>query len=320
MTKLGIKIQKISHTVLSLAVVLGVAFFATEAMATNSNILKIKGTLPECTYPQKRGGGACLEKQNAKSCLNTTPFSPIGRGVTSEMCARGKDWCKRNDPNGKSRRCKNVYAGNPPKNHEGYDYNAPKGTSIFAPCDGTATYNSSSSTKPIRFKCDPICGKNYEFTFHHTSGSNGNKHFKKGALIGWSGCADCNVYPPHMHIEIRQDGVILDPMNPGFDNEVCSCKDTEKVNRLECFNGQFTDDGSPVDSGYDAALSGAGAYLEDQSSVLFNDPDCVYANVIAEYQEAGCIFCKPFLVMFNAASRMAKVSYEKLTAAVKTVV
>ncbi len=319
MTKLGIKIQKISRAALFLAVVFGVAFFSTEAMATNSNILKIGSTLPECTYPQKRGGGACLEKQNAKSCLNTTPFSPIGNGVTSEMCARGKDWCDRNDPKpAKHNRCKNVYAGNPPKNHEGYDYNAPCGTPIYAPCDGTATYNAGSSTKPIKFMCDPICGKNYEFTFHHTSGNVRNGHFKKGENIGRSGNA--TGYACHMHIEIRQNGVILDPMNPGFDDEVCSCMDTEKVNRLECFNGQFVDDGAPVDSGYDAVLSGYSSYAEDKASYVSNDPDCVYSNVITEYEQAGCLFCKPFLVLFNAASRMAKISYDNLAEAVKIVV
>ncbi len=311
------KIQKFSQIALTFAVVFGIAFLSTEALATNSDILKITGKLAECKYPQKRGGGACLEKQNAKSCLNTTPFSPIGYGVTSEMCARGKDWCARNDPTRKHNRCRNVDKGIV-KNHEGYDYGAACGTSIFAPCDGTSTYNASSSTKPIKFKCDPICGKDYEYTFHHTQGATRNGHFKKGELIGRSGNA--TGYPCHMHIEIRQNGVILDPMNPGFDDEVCSCMNTEKVSRLECFNGQFVDDGAPVDSGYDMTLSGYSSYLEDKSSIMFNDPDCVYSNVIADYEQAGCIFCKPFLVMFNAASRMAKVSYDKLAEAVKIVV
>ena len=314
------KIRKFSQTVLAFAVMFGIAFFSTEATATNSNILKITGTLPECTYPQKRGGGACLEKQNAKSCLNTTPFSPIGKGVTSEMCARGKAWCDNNDPRpAQHKRCKNVYAGNPPKNHEGYDYSAACGTSIFAPCDGTSTYNASSSTKPIKFKCDPICGKNYEFTFHHTQGAIRNGKFKKGELIGRSGNA--TGYACHMHIEIRQNGVILDPMNPGFDDEVCSCMDTEKVNRLECFNGQFKDDGTAVNTGYeDAPLAASTALLDHSSGYGASDPDCVYATVIASYEQAGCFFCKPFLVMFNAASRMAKVAYDKLAGAVKIVV
>ena len=319
MTKLGIKIQKISNAALCLAVVLGVAFFSTEAMATNSNILKIKGTLPECTYPQKRGGGACLEKQNAKSCLNTTPFSPIGKGVTSEMCARGKSWCDNNDPRpAKHSRCQNVYAGNPPKNHEGYDYSAPCGTSIFAPCDGTSTYNASSKTKPITFKCDPICGKNYTFTFHHTNGTIGNGRYTKGKQIGWSG--DATGYPCQMHIEIRQNDIILDPMNPGFDDEVCSCMDTEKVNRLECFNGQFIDDGTAANTGYDATIAGSTALLDQSAGYGASDPDCVYATVITSYEQAGCMFCKPFLVLFNAASRMAKISYDNLAGAVKTVV
>ena len=302
-----------------------VVLFSADVWATSSPNLFITGTLPQCTYPQKRGGGKCLEQKNAKSCMNTTPFSPVSSGVTSEMCARGKDWCDRNDPQRKHKRCQNVDKGIV-KNHEGYDYSAACGTPIYAPCDGQSTYNAGSSTKPIKFKCE-VCGKTYEYTFHHTSGTVGNGPYKKGQQIGWSGNA--TGYPCHMHIEIRQGGLLMDPMNAGFDDYVCSCKDKkedeEKVNRMDCFDPNTLVDPEPVNTGYEPSSSGItgaidrnlGGYEGRKRSI---DPDCIFTSVQASYVEAGCIFCMPFRIMFNAASIMAGVSYNMFAKATIVIV
>ena len=100
-----------------MTVVLSVlACFATDAAAQksatyDSPYLKISGKLPECSYPQKRGGGDCLRKMNSNSCMDTTPFQMSGKaayGVSSEMCARGHEWCEHNKSGGRyvsSARC-----------------------------------------------------------------------------------------------------------------------------------------------------------------------------------------------------------------------
>ena len=177
MTNIETKIKKISKAVFGIAIALSIAVLSSNsafaaALSKNSYSpkLKIGGLLPECTYPQKSGGGACLQALNAQSCLNTAPFSPIGRGVSSEMCARGKSWCARNDPGKKHKRCKNVAKGIV-KNHEGYDYSAACGTAIYAPCDGRITQCLSGSSAGIYFKCDSaaVCGKDIQYRFYHNS-------------------------------------------------------------------------------------------------------------------------------------------------------
>lgn len=328
MTDIETKIKKIFKIATSAVLLFGIAFFCTNASAANlsknsySPNLKISGLLPECTYPQKTGGGKCLEQLNAKSCLNTTPFSPIGRGVSSEMCARGKDWCARNDPGRKHRRCQNVAKGIV-KNHEGYDMSASCGTAIFAPCDGKITQcKTSGSSAGLYFKCDSeaVCGKNIEFRFYHNQGCKPNGHYTKGKQIGAAGSV--SGYPCHMHIEIRENGVLLDPMNPGFDNYVCGCKNNEKVNRLNCFTGGAAPATEPVDTGYDmTATAATGEAIADANGGQPQlEENCTYAIVAENYQQAGCIFCKPFKILFNTASIMAKVSYDALAEAVAIVV
>lgn len=328
MTDIGTKIIKISRIALSAVVLFGVAFFCTDAAAANlsknsySPNLKIGGLLPECTYPQKSGGGKCLENLNAKSCLNTTPFSPIGRGVSSEMCARGKSWCARNDPGRKHRRCQNVAKGIV-KNHEGYDYSAQCGTPIYAPCDGKITQcKTSGGSAGLYFKCNPdaVCGKNIEFRFYHNQGCKPNGSYKRGNQIGSSG--KVSGYPCHMHIEIREGGVLLDPMNSGFDNYVCGCKSNEKVNRLNCFTGGAAPATEAVDTGYDTALTEATgeAVADANGGQPQMEENCTYAIVAENYQQAGCMFCKPFRILFNTASIMAKVAYDNLSEAVSIVV
>lgn len=313
---------------LSAVVLFGVAFFCTDAAAANlsknsySPNLKIGGLLPECTYPQKSGGGQCLENLNSKSCLNTTPFSPIGRGVSSEMCARGKDWCARNDPNRKHKRCQNVAKGIV-KNHEGYDYSAQCGTAIYAPCDGKITQcKTTGGSAGLYFKCNPdaVCGKNIEFRFYHNQGCKPNGSYKRGNQIGSSG--KVSGYPCHMHIEIREGGVLLDPMNSGFDNYVCGCKSNEKVNRLNCFTGGAAPATEAVDTGYDTSLTAATgeAVADANGGQPQMEENCTYAIVAENYQQAGCMFCKPFRILFNTASIMAKVAYDNLSEAVSIVV
>lgn len=303
----------------------GIVFFSADAAAVSatysSPYLKISGKLPECTYPQKRGGGSCLAALNAKSCLDTMPFAKTGKaayGVSSEMCARGKVWC---DHNKGAKRC--PIPPKQAKNHEGYDYSANCGTPIFAPCDGKITQcKTTGGSAGLYFKCNPdaVCGKNIEFRFYHNQGCKPNGSYKKGAQIGSSG--KVSGYPCHMHIEIRESGVLLDPMNPGFDNYVCGCTNKEKVNRLNCFTGGTAPATEPVDAGYDISASAATeeAVMDANNGQETTEENCNYAYIAENYQQAGCMFCKPFRILFNTASIMAKVAYDNLSEAVSIVV
>lgn len=331
MTNIETKIKKISKAVFGIAIALSIAVLSSNsafaaALSKNSYSpkLKIGGLLPECTYPQKSGGGACLQALNAQSCLNTAPFSPIGRGVSSEMCARGKSWCARNDPGKKHKRCKNVAKGIV-KNHEGYDYSAACGTAIYAPCDGRITQCLSGSSAGIYFKCDSaaVCGKDIQYRFYHNSTCGAKKAYKKGQRIGSSG--NVRGYPCHMHIEIREGGVLLDPMNSGFDSYVCGCKNNKKVNRLSCYTGGSAVATAAVDTGYEDSGGGlttasADAAAETSGATEPIDEDCVYGVVSENYRQAGCFFCKPFRILFNTASVMAKSSYDALAGAVSIIV
>ena len=289
--------------------VLSCIFYVTSVQADyNSSKLFVGGKLDECSK-QKRGGASCLKDLNQKSCINTTPFSPIG-GVSSEMCARGRIWCQQNDPHRKHKRCQNVAKGIV-KNHEGYDYRAACGTTIQAPCDGRVTNGKKNG---LRYECS-MCGKTIEYTFYHNRKGSGNGTYKKGQKIGESG--DLNGYPCHMHIEIRADGVLVDPMNSGFDAYVCSCKsEDQRVNRMSCFGV-----GSEKDVGVAEAFSGASGGDGDTAPTEFAQRGaCDYISVMNDYHQFGCIFCTPFRILFNAASVMAKKTYDTLAKAVVGVV
>ena len=281
--------------------------------------------LPQCSEntAQQRGGANCLKELNSKSCINTTPFQPIG-GVTSEMCIRGQNWCNRNKNQWGGSRCdSNGRVKSPPgKPHRGYDYAAACGTKIYAPCNGRIT---RAQLNGLQFACE-ICGKTYEYTFYHNQGFKAAGYYKQGELIGYSG--NLNGYPCHMHIEIRQGigGTMMDPMSPEFDSVVCACKGGEqKVDRSKCFKGynpnaatpdvEITCDGGEC-SDYTSNTDPYSNHTYDPNnpnayhSQQYDDPDCVYENVIMSYSNWNCLFCRPFKIVFNTMSTMAQHSYD----------
>ncbi len=314
MTRKKIGINKLIKAIVNMAILLGFVLCANDAIAAyDSPNLFIQGKMSECAK-QKRGGATCLKELNKKSCINTTPFTPMG-GVTSEMCARGKIWCSQNDPHRKHKRCQNVdrgYVGN----HEGYDYHAACGTTIQAPCDGKIT---KSQKEGLRYECT-VCGKNIEYVFHHNQSAKENGIYKKGQKIGEAG--NLYGYPCHMHIEIRSGGVLLDPMNSGFDNYVCSCAPQEqRVNRMSCFG---VGSASDLTAAGEPPLNPTDPNNPNEKTVeLMNNhtsSGCNYFEVMYNYQQFGCIFCTPFRILFNTISVMAKKTYDVLAPAVIGVV
>lgn len=310
MTKKLSKIFFVFWAIFAAGIVFSAEAWAAGAFAAN---------LPQCSEntAKQRGGANCLKELNYKSCINTTPFQPIG-GVTSEMCIRGQNWCNRNTGQWGGSRCdSNGQVISPPgKPHRGYDYAAACGTKIYAPCDGKIT---RAQLNGLQFTCE-ICGKTYEYTFYHNQGFKAAGYYRQGELIGYSG--NLNGYPCHMHIEIRQGvgGTMMDPMSPEFDSVVCACKGEEqKVDRSKCFKGYSPNSATPdVDiicdggecppTGGFAGAGGSGSGGGSGQSV--SDPDCIYDNVIMSYSNWGCLFCKPFKIIFNTMSNMAQHAYD----------
>ncbi|GEM_PF-600369 len=314
--KKNIKIFSITAAMLAVFV-----FFASDAAAQksatyDSPYLKISGKLPECSYPQKRGGGSCLKAMNSNSCMDTTPFKMSGKaayGVSSEMCARGHEWCEHNKSGGKyvsSARC--PIPPKEAKNHQGYDYSAACGTPIYAPCDGRITVAKKNG---MRFECQ-MCGKTFEYTFYHNQACAAAGQYSRGQKIGEAG--NLNGYPCHMHIEIREGGVLLDPMNKGFDSYACSCQPEKQVNRMNCFNGGDVPPEN-TDNVYTGDDGGQMATTSEDTKIPQSGP-CNFEEILANYLQAGCMFCTPFRILFNTASVMAKSVYDIFAPAMVKVV
>ena len=312
----NIKIFGIATTILSVLVC-----FASDAVAKSatydSPYLKISGKLPECSYPQKRGGGSCLKAMNSNSCMDTTPFQMTGKaayGVSSEMCARGTAWCEHNKSGGRyvsSARCPI-----PPKvakNHQGYDYSAACGTPIYAPCDGKITVAKKNG---MHFQCQ-MCGKTFEYTFYHNQAFKPAGNYSRGQKIGEAG--NLNGYPCHMHIEIREGGVLLDPMNKGFDAYACSCQPNKQVNRMNCFNGGNVPPEN-TDNVYTGGDDSTETATTSEDTKIPQSGPCNFEEIMANYLQAGCMFCTPFRILFNTASIMAKSVYDIFAPAMVKVV
>ena len=316
----NIKIFGMMTVVLSVLVCFATDAVAQKSATYDSQYLKISGKLPECSYPQKRGGGNCLKNLNAKSCMDTTPFQMSGKaayGVSSEMCARGHEWCEHNKSGGRyvsSARC--PIPPKQAKNHQGYDYSAACGTPIYAPCDGRITVAKKNG---MHFVCQ-MCGKTFEYTFYHNQAFKPAGSYSRGQKIGEAG--NLNGYPCHMHIEIREGGVLLDPMNKGFDAYACSCQPEKQINRMNCFGGTGGAEASSNDTyngGDEGPRTGEIATTAEDTKIPQSGP-CKFEEILANYLQAGCIFCTPFRILFNTASIMAKSVYDIFAPAMVKVV
>ena len=328
------KVSKIL-SILTVTLVAGVVFSANAAW---DSTVYIGNNVPSCSpkHEQLRGKWNCIKEIDSKSCINTVPVkSSTGYGITSPVCTRSDYWCNKNsdqcrNPNQsrchwQGRNCVARRDNGKPKPHYGYDYSAKCGDPYYAPCDG---YLASNKKNGLIFKCK-ICGKEYVYTFRHNPASSvqpGN--YSKNTIIGQVGKVATNAC--HAHIEIAGPAgasgqpVLMDPFAPGFNEAVCSCSSSTVPDRSSCFQG-YTGSGTydeptlttttgqewePDPSGYDSSNP---VYNNTGS---LSDPDCNYDAVNRRYSEYGCFFCKPFRIIFNTASVMAKKAYDLFAKAV----
>ena len=102
------------------------------------------------------------------------------------------------------------------QSHQGVDYAIPEGSSIFATADGVVdkvSLRNSTSGQTISIKH----GNGYETLYCHLSKSRvvRGQHVKRGDIIALSGDTGLSL-APHLHYEIRYNGMRVDPIHYFF--------------------------------------------------------------------------------------------------------
>ena len=103
--------------------------------------------------------------------------------------------------------------------HQGVDFAAGEGTPQYAAVSGVATYwNSESCGVGIDINGGIIDGHSYVITLCHLSGRAiaDGQYVNRGDVVGSTGSTGYAT-GPHVHFQVAQDGVYIDPMSlPGF--------------------------------------------------------------------------------------------------------
>lgn len=107
----------------------------------------------------------------------------------------------------------------PPKQryrtHMGIDYSAPTGTPVFSVADGKVVYRGRNGAFGNLIILEHP--GNYRTYYAHLSAYNSelavNNDVRRGFEIGYVGSTGRST-GPHLHFELRKDGVYIDPFNP----------------------------------------------------------------------------------------------------------
>lgn len=142
---------------------------------------------------------ATIARERERLLSSVPAIQPVQNKHLTRM-ASGYGW--RNDPFTKVR-----------KFHYGMDFTAPTGTPIYASGDGVVTRaDNASAGYGEHIRIDH--GFGYESLYAHLSKYNvrvGQK-VKRGEVIGYVGSSGRSE-APHLHYEIRKDGVHMNPIN-----------------------------------------------------------------------------------------------------------
>lgn len=102
------------------------------------------------------------------------------------------------------------------QSHQGVDYTIPEGSSVFATADGTVRdVTMRNSTSGMTVVIDHSNG--YQTAYHHLSKANVRKGqtVRRGDIIALSGDTGLSL-APHLHYEVRCNGVRVDPIHYFF--------------------------------------------------------------------------------------------------------
>lgn len=102
------------------------------------------------------------------------------------------------------------------QSHQGVDYTIPEGSSVFATADGRVkdvALRNSTSGQTILIDH----GNGYETAYHHLSKANVRKgqYVHRGDIIALSGDTGLSL-APHLHYEVRYNGMRVDPIHYFF--------------------------------------------------------------------------------------------------------
>ena len=249
----------------------------------------------------------CIEDNNNNSgnCINTMPTSGVSR-VPEDVCFRGEGWSRK-------------------RPHQGMDYAAPLNAPVTAAADGVIKRATGNIAEPPTGSCNSYgnviyiehegCEGKYSTRYGHLHSIAPNikvgTKVKKGDLIGYVGGTGgaCGRY--HLHFEMRgPSDELINPMCNEV-QKICDCN-AKNTPLQECRDAEF-EAASPAEVENAAAVSSAGVSTPSK--------DCSsYDEVRQDYRDSGCYFCKPFVILFNTGSAMARKSFDALAEAVKTIV
>lgn len=100
--------------------------------------------------------------------------------------------------------------------HQGVDYTLPEGSRVFATADGTVSQvMMRNSTSGMTVVIDH--GNGYTTSFHHLSKVHVRRgeHVRRGDIIALSGNTGLSL-APHLHYEVRYNGMRVDPIHYFF--------------------------------------------------------------------------------------------------------
>ena len=99
------------------------------------------------------------------------------------------------------------------KLHTGLDFRAPEGTAVYATADGVVKISGRGSNG-YGIQIDVDHGFGYQSKYAHLSKTVAKvgQKVKRGTLLGYSGNTGLSK-GPHLHYEIKKDGVKLDPVD-----------------------------------------------------------------------------------------------------------
>jgi murein DD-endopeptidase MepM/ murein hydrolase activator NlpD len=102
--------------------------------------------------------------------------------------------------------------------HDGIDIITDVGTKVHAPGGGIVTFTGWRSGYGLTVEIEH--GYGYKTLYGHLHGTNvkQGQHVKRGDLIAYTGNTGELSTGPHLHYEVRHNGIALDPRNFIFDN------------------------------------------------------------------------------------------------------
>jgi murein DD-endopeptidase MepM/ murein hydrolase activator NlpD len=102
--------------------------------------------------------------------------------------------------------------------HDGIDIITDVGTKVYAPGGGVVTFVGWRTGYGLTVEIEH--GYGYKTLYGHLHGANvrQGEHINRSALIAFTGNTGELSTGPHLHYEVRHDGIALDPRNFIFDN------------------------------------------------------------------------------------------------------